>query len=533
MCKKDFLGTVLKLSLFVTLIFLLVQSVEAQTKIGVSYRLRMRMIEKAMSAEALENTKAQSVRIIWDWGYIESIVEATGSWDALHDTLHTYVPEGLEPIIAIGFWHPDKMDAPPGAPPDYVYKAENQEEFGEFCYNFAQTFAGEINTFMLHNEPNVFWSPDTGSVNWGNSPEEFAMQATTAIENIRAVIPDAYIIYTGFSGWSHDIYRRRRANVDAFVDPIAPDGCQNPIIDGIDFHVTGLMLLNPFMEEIADSIYIYCKRKNLDWMILETGGPEERFPVEELVPGDPELTIWEAIYRYRGEDLMSFAEIRDSLYTWTRFYDPTHLRLPENQGFLEGKKITAFNHRFRAFTRPTSFRQPAKYVHWFTVYRTLDPISYYSSPVDPVNVGNQIFEFLRAERKKASALLLIESDSTESITLVSERYKEFVQKWFSKGNEPSTQNHVYEIPTELSLCQNYPNPFNPLTEIKYQIPAQCHAKLEIFDILGRKIDVLADSPHDTGSYSVIWNADGYASGVYFYRLITGDEVITRKMVLLR
>jgi hypothetical protein len=90
----------------------------------------------------------------------------------------------------------------------------------------------------------------------------------------------------------------------------------------------------------------------------------------------------------------------------------------------------------------------------------------------------------------------------------------------------------------LALRQNSPNPFNPVTSIGFYLPRPGHVRLEIFDVNGREISVLADGHYASGEYSVEWNGRDRtgsmaASGVYFYRLTAGKESLSRKMVLLR
>jgi hypothetical protein len=89
------------------------------------------------------------------------------------------------------------------------------------------------------------------------------------------------------------------------------------------------------------------------------------------------------------------------------------------------------------------------------------------------------------------------------------------------------------IPLATKLEQNYPNPFNPSTRIRYQLPTQRHVTLKICDLLGRGVATLVDCIEQPGYKSVEWNASGFASGVYFYRLQTGDFVATRKLLYLK
>jgi len=98
------------------------------------------------------------------------------------------------------------------------------------------------------------------------------------------------------------------------------------------------------------------------------------------------------------------------------------------------------------------------------------------------------------------------------------------------------------IPRDWMLYQNYPNPFNPTTTIEFDVPEVAgkipRAAIQIFNILGQHIMTLERGIHDAGRYSVVWNGMNtngvrVASGVYFYRLLAGDYVSTKKMVMLK
>ncbi|GEM_PF-2440676 len=90
----------------------------------------------------------------------------------------------------------------------------------------------------------------------------------------------------------------------------------------------------------------------------------------------------------------------------------------------------------------------------------------------------------------------------------------------------------------LTLHQNHPNPFNPLTTISFTLPERMHVNLSIYDLEGRLIKTLLDETLPAGFKNTTWdskNSRGRAvsSGIYFYRLIAGKKVMTKKMVLLR
>lgn len=92
--------------------------------------------------------------------------------------------------------------------------------------------------------------------------------------------------------------------------------------------------------------------------------------------------------------------------------------------------------------------------------------------------------------------------------------------------------------TVLELHQNLPNPFNPGTDITYYVPEQSRVQLGVFDVRGSKVAVLVDESQTEGTYRARWNgryANGSeaTSGVYFYRLMAGNKMLSRKMILLR
>ncbi|MEX2633777.1 MAG: T9SS type A sorting domain-containing protein [Balneolales bacterium] len=89
-------------------------------------------------------------------------------------------------------------------------------------------------------------------------------------------------------------------------------------------------------------------------------------------------------------------------------------------------------------------------------------------------------------------------------------------------------------PTVYSIDQNYPNPFNPSTIISYQLPENNHIRIEVYDVVGRKVAVLVDEMKTAGHHQAMFNAQNLSGGVYIYRLSTdsGDQ-FTKKMLLLK
>jgi len=95
-------------------------------------------------------------------------------------------------------------------------------------------------------------------------------------------------------------------------------------------------------------------------------------------------------------------------------------------------------------------------------------------------------------------------------------------------------------PEEFLLLQNYPNPFNPSTTIHYTIPnvalngvVGSRVQLKVYDVLGNEVATLVNEEKPAGSYKVNFDATGLSSGVYFYKLVSGNFVETKKMILMR
>jgi len=96
-----------------------------------------------------------------------------------------------------------------------------------------------------------------------------------------------------------------------------------------------------------------------------------------------------------------------------------------------------------------------------------------------------------------------------------------------------TTNNNTEVPIKYNLSQNYPNPFNPVTKIDYSIPKNSLVTLKIYDLIGKEVETLVNKEMSPGNYSIDFNASKLSSGVYFYKLTSGNFTQTRKMILVK
>ncbi len=118
------------------------------------------------------------------------------------------------------------------------------------------------------------------------------------------------------------------------------------------------------------------------------------------------------------------------------------------------------------------------------------------------------------------------------------------ENWFAAtkaGGTPGRENGgVYTssedeigIPNKFDLSQNYPNPFNPTTNISFSIQKAGKVELSVYNMLGQKVSTLINAPLTAGTHSVTFDAQNLSSGVYLYRIVSGNQTKTMRMVLLK
>jgi hypothetical protein len=100
-------------------------------------------------------------------------------------------------------------------------------------------------------------------------------------------------------------------------------------------------------------------------------------------------------------------------------------------------------------------------------------------------------------------------------------------------NAVGVGNQGTGIPKHFGLEQNYPNPFNPVTMLKFSLPKAGNARLVVYDMLGKEIEVVLDEYKQAGTYSVMFDGSYLPSGVYFYTLSSQGQTDTKRMVLVK
>ncbi len=112
-------------------------------------------------------------------------------------------------------------------------------------------------------------------------------------------------------------------------------------------------------------------------------------------------------------------------------------------------------------------------------------------------------------------------------------YPTQIKEWEDANTVNAVNQSGPKIPSTFSLSQNYPNPFNPATEIKVSLAKAGNMSLTVYNVLGQVVDVVDHGYKPAGTYSYNVNMDRFASGVYFYSLREGSNLMTKKMLLLK
>jgi hypothetical protein len=123
----------------------------------------------------------------------------------------------------------------------------------------------------------------------------------------------------------------------------------------------------------------------------------------------------------------------------------------------------------------------------------------------------------------------LDGDGDDDIVIDSAGVITFVENMGYIGIDENNDN----LPSYITLEQNYPNPFNSSTTVEFSIPKAGVVTLEIYNILGRRVQKLTEGIQSSGRHKITWDADNLVSGIYFYRLQTGDLVDIRKMILIK
>jgi len=140
------------------------------------------------------------------------------------------------------------------------------------------------------------------------------------------------------------------------------------------------------------------------------------------------------------------------------------------------------------------------------------------------------FSYTATAKKQVSKNSLLNRESGSISTITTSAEPVFILKI---NPFTTSAEETLDLPKDVELAQNYPNPFNPTATIQFGVPQQAKVTLEVFDVLGRKVRTLVNETKAAGRYSVRFDAQHLSSGLYFYRLVSGQKMIVKQMTLIK
>ncbi len=167
--------------------------------------------------------------------------------------------------------------------------------------------------------------------------------------------------------------------------------------------------------------------------------------------------------------------------------------------------------------------------HYVLIYSTSSDMSNAVSLSD-INALHYKVENLN---QGATYYWMVKSKKSDGTTSIASKTGSFVV-----AGVTAVDNESSLIPKTFVVSQNYPNPFNPTTTIKYGLPSAANVSIKVYDMLGQEVKALVNGYKNAGTFNVNWNGDNnngskVSSGTYIFRVISGSNIKTIKMVLLK
>lgn len=227
-----------------------------------------------------------------------------------------------------------------------------------------------------------------------------------------------------------------------------------------------------------------------------------------------------------GLDIIPYLDAEYGYDTVT--YDGTNKIIRSHRGATNvGYKILSHNlASLYSFEWYADYSVDSSYWNWMT-YGSIQP-QYVSNTADgPVTITAQ--DPIILNTNDSIIVYYAVSVGANEAEMIS-NMNAAVQKYYSITSVEADHNL---IPNGYVLEQNYPNPFNPSTAIKFGIPEASNVRLKIFNTLGEEVAELVNEYLEAGTYTYRFDASNLTSGIYVYTLQTGDQVISKKMTLVK
>jgi len=393
--------------------------------------------------------------------------------------------------------------------------------------NNREDFINEILRIYPDPHPRIYWQSEA---------EDGTIQSDASVDTVDGTL--SFLMDAGYIKWEFDLEVAGQYDLDVLID------LNNRSSSGVNFFVNDNEIHDPrawgqyVFGNDDDSIYPEFPASGLNWW---------RIKQEETIE-----------FTRDGSEFLNLPEGQNSIEiraSWcNNFFGGINILEAGTENavkMLDALDVTeySFAEEYTGYeTAPSNFRtvvlgENGGTVSWQTQipetgYYSLFLVSkaYEESQQAQINVNRQqaISDFQIPERESFRAaisegFLLTAGENTVSLTSqnieIDYVYLALVKIVIGIDNETNPQN--------FHLSQNYPNPFNPETVISYQLSMNSVVKLTVYDIMGREIETLVNQKQSPGVYSVNFNAQHLASGIYFYRLEIEDFIQQKKMLLIK
>lgn len=144
--------------------------------------------------------------------------------------------------------------------------------------------------------------------------------------------------------------------------------------------------------------------------------------------------------------------------------------------------------------------------------------------------GGQTFNHSEISFPNSNLILGLSKDANSGDTIIVCTQRGIYKVWDLQTGITKINSAV---PEKYSLMQNFPNPFNPETKIRYDIRTYGNVLLNVYDNNGREIETLVNEEQSPGTYEITFNGSSLPSGVYFYKVETGNYFASKKMIVLK
>lgn len=324
-----------------------------------------------------------------------------------------------------------------------------------------------------------------------------------------------------YSGLEYNVYRR--VTTETTLTPIATDLSTNSFVDDTadpltEYEYYVVCTSNDFEGQLSDGAAIFVTPSDIEEKKYDDGGADAIF--ELAMDTMVVIKITPSTYPAKLEALRFNALWPGDVYKVKVFADDAGM--PSDSWLLIEPPVTA--------------------IEGWNTFKVIDPLTATGSGI-VINEGSVWIGVKGATPGAYPAWLAADTDSYSGMATMQApgggwtsiagylRGNPMIRGYFDIDIDTTAVTDV--VPAKYELAQNYPNPFNPVTTIRFELEKSGMTTVDVFDITGRHVRTLLNGNVETGAYDLRFDASALSSGIYFYRLTSGDFTAIKKMSLVK